>query len=218
MRALKLTRPRGSTSRLGPRGCSPRRGAGALSVTLIGAALFLPAASGGTRLGRTDAILARGLDYTLALDAQVSPLIAGRHIGSFQQALQAFGAAKVTSSTVAGQSACQAVWSRLGLAIDFAAVAAASCTATEFGSWLKVTATRRRWHTSAGLHVGDPEQRLHTFYPQARLLDFLGGGGHLWQLQTGGPYCDGGPPLALAGRVSRGRVAALEIVHVPACG
>ena len=42
--------------------------------------------------------------------------------------------------------------------------------------------------------------------------------GTLWQLETGGAMCDGGPTLALAAKLAAGRVVALEVVRVPACG
>jgi hypothetical protein len=74
-----------------------------------------------------------------------------------------------------------------------------------------------RWHTRTGLHVGDSEAKLHSLYPDASRLDFLGLGA-LWELETGGPLCDGGAPLALGGRIVNGRVGALVVVHVPACG
>jgi hypothetical protein len=105
----------------------------------------------------------------------------------------------------------------LALAIDFAAGAAGSCSADSLGAWREVRASAPRWHTAAGLRVGDGENRLHALYPAARPLDFLGLG-HLWEIGTGGPLCDGGPPLSLGAHVVAGRVDALLIVHVPACG
>ena len=74
-----------------------------------------------------------------------------------------------------------------------------------------------RWHTRLGLRVGDSEAKLRALYPEARQLD-VRGLGTLWELETGGPLCDGGPPLALAARVVSGSVSALLAVHVPACG
>ena len=42
--------------------------------------------------------------------------------------------------------------------------------------------------------------------------------GRIWELETGGPYCDGGPPHSLGAHVRATRVNALTILHVPACG
>jgi len=74
-----------------------------------------------------------------------------------------------------------------------------------------------RWHTRHGLHVGDSESKLSSLYPDARSLRFLQLG-DVRELETGGPLCDGGPPLALAARIVSGQVGALLVVHVPACG
>ena len=88
---------------------------------------------------------------------------------------------------------------------------------SDLRSWWQVTMRAARWHTRLGLRVGDGERELHSRYPDATRLDFLGLGA-LWELETGGPLCDGGPPLALAARVASGRVGALLVVRVPACG
>jgi hypothetical protein len=101
--------------------------------------------------------------------------------------------------------------------VAFSTAQPASCSPRNLGSWIRVTATGPRWHTAAGLHVGDSERRLHALYPEARRLDFLAQG-RVWELETGGPLCDGGPPLGLGGRVRAGRVTALTVLHVPACG
>jgi hypothetical protein len=157
------------------------------------------------------------LQYTLHLDLRAAPEIAGKRIATFSEALRAFGRPAAVASGAATPPACTASWPTLGLRIGFSAPTSASCAAQDLGPWLQVTATARRWHTYAGLHVGDSERSLHALYPNARRLDFLGHG-RMWELETGGPFCDGGPPLALAARMRGGWVSALVIVHVPACG
>jgi hypothetical protein len=155
-------------------------------------------------------------DYELRLDATPAPELAGRHVGDFVEAVRAFGRpARLQTARI--PPACTASWPKLGLDIAFAAARAGTCTAGALGRWLSVTARAPRWRTTAGLRVGDTERRLHALYPATRRLDFLGLG-LLWELETGGPLCDGGPPLAVAARVRAGYVSALVVVHVPACG
>jgi hypothetical protein len=156
------------------------------------------------------------LNYTLRLDSTLAPQLAGRHIADFSDANRSFGAPTQLRPAATAQT-CSASWSRLGLAITFASASTSSCAAKTLGRWLTVTASSSGWQTAAGLAVGDSERRLHTLYPQTRQLDFLGLG-RLWELETGGPFCDGGPPLALAARVRAGLDSALMVVHVPACG
>jgi hypothetical protein len=157
------------------------------------------------------------LSFTLRLDRGDAPLIAGRRVGSFSQAIRVVGRPARLSPVSRAVPVCRAYWPPLELTIEFSTTQPASCSAQNLGSWAQVTASGRRWHTTAGLHVGDSERRLHALYPQARRLDFLGQG-RVWELETGGPYCDGGSPLSLGARVHAGRVNALTILHVPACG
>jgi hypothetical protein len=165
-----------------------------------------PAASGTSKLGPT-----------LRLDASPAPLIAGKRVGTYAQAVRAVGRPARLFLVTGTTPVCRASWPTLQLTIDFSATAATSCAAPNLGLWARVRAAGSRWHTIVGLHVGDPAQRLHALYPAARLLDFVAGG-PLWQLETGGPLCDGGPPLTLGARVRADRVEALLVVHVPACG
>jgi hypothetical protein len=175
---------------------------GALCLTVLVAAAGAPSALA---------------DYAIRLDTGPAPELAGRHIGTYRQAVRAFGRARLVARETATHPTCAAAWPLLGLQIDFSTSRTGACALTDLGSWLEVRATAARWHTSAGLRVGAAEQRLHSLYPDARRLSFLGRG-PLWELETGGPLCDGGPPLALAGRVEESRVTALAVVHVPACG
>jgi hypothetical protein len=156
------------------------------------------------------------LVFSIRLDSGAAPLIAGKRVGTVSQAVRAFGRPARLVSVPGPAPACRASWPVLGLTIVFSTADVASCSAST-GSWIRVTATAPRWHTTAGLHVGDMERRLHALYPDARRLDFLGLG-PIWELETGGPLCDGGSPLSLGGRVRAGRVAALTVLHVPACG
>jgi hypothetical protein len=156
------------------------------------------------------------LSFTLRLDSGAAPLIAGKRIGTLPQASRVFGRPTTLSSVSEPEPVCRAFWLRLGLTIVFSNADVASCSAST-GLWTRVTATDPRWQTTAGLHVGDTERRLHALYPQAPRLDFLRLG-PIWELETGGPLCDGGHPLSLGGRVRAARVSALTILHVPACG
>jgi hypothetical protein len=156
------------------------------------------------------------LDFTIRLASSAAPLIAGKRVGTLSQATRTLGPPARLSSVPGPAPACRASWPRLGLTIVFSTADVASCSAS-VGSWIRLTAIDPRWHTTAGLRVGDTAQRLHTLYPQARRLDFLGLG-PIWELETGGPLCDGGSPLSLGGRVRAGGVTALTVLHVPACG
>jgi hypothetical protein len=157
------------------------------------------------------------LVFTIRLDGSAAPLIAGKRVGTFSQAVRAFGRPARLSSVHGPAPACRASWPALGLTIDFSNANIASCSAPNLGAWIQVTANGLRWHTIAGLYVGDSERRLRALYPETRRLDFLGQG-RIWELETGGPLCDGGSPLSFGGRVRAGRVIALTILHVPACG
>lgn len=137
---------------------------------------------------------------TIALNHQPAPTVAGHRITSYQSAVRAFG--KPTRV----RSSCDALWDRLALEVD-------SCSSIG----IQITVTAKTWRTTAGLRVGDTAARAHALYPQGRSLAFLARGS-LWQLETGGVMCDGGPTLALAAKLAGGRVTALEVVLVPACG
>jgi hypothetical protein len=151
------------------------------------------------------------------LDTASAPELAGTHVATYRQAVRAFGAPDRVLPVAGARSVCRASWQRLGLGIRFSTATAGACRATDLRSWLQVTMRAARWHTRLGLRVGDGEGKLHSRYPDATRLDVLGLGA-LWELETGGPLCDGGPPLALAARIVSGRVGALVVVHVPACG
>jgi hypothetical protein len=137
---------------------------------------------------------------TIALNHQPAPSVAGHRITSYQSAVRAFGMPTHVFTS------CDALWGHLALEVD-------SCSTTG----IQVTVTTRNWRTTAGLHVGDTAARTHAIYPLGRSLGFLGRG-NLWQLETGGIMCDGGPTLALAAKLAGSRVTALEVVLVPACG
>lgn len=172
-------------------------------ATLAAAVLLAPAA-------------ATSSDLTLRLQGRPEPELAGRTIVTYAQAVRVFGRA-VLSPKPAPRPACKAAWRTIGLQIDFASGPSASCVARRLGGWLEVRATSARWRTGAGLRVGDSESRLHAVYPNARRLG-LPGEARSWELETGGAFCDGGPTLALAARVSAARIVALVVLHVPACG
>jgi len=157
------------------------------------------------------------VELTLHVDRHVAPVIAGKRIATFHDALRVFGSPAAVIAGGGTAPACETSWPRLGLKIDFSVGAARSCATRFLGSWVGVKAVGKRWRTYAGLRVGDSERRLHDLYSGARRLDFLGQG-RMWELETGGLVCDGGPTLALAAQVRVSRVAALAIVHVPSCG
>jgi hypothetical protein len=156
-------------------------------------------------------------NLTLRLDLGSAPLIAGTRVDTFPQAVRAFGRPARLSAVPGSTPSCRASWPALALSIEFSTVGRGACATQSLGSWIRVTATGARWHTRAGLYVGASEASLHAIYPDARRLDFLGQG-RIWELETGGPYCDGGPPLSLGARVPVNRVGALVVLHVPACG
>jgi hypothetical protein len=134
--------------------------------------------------------------YTIRLDRLLAPTVNGHQIANERDAARIFG-------QPATRTSCTAHWPKLTLDTCRTGVA--------------ITATAPSWQTAKGLHPGDTAARAHSLYPQGRSLDFLNRGA-LWQLETGGAMCDGGPTLALAAKLVDGRVAALEVVRVPACG
>ena|SRR5689334_2851970 len=134
--------------------------------------------------------------YTIQLDRLLAPTVNGHPIASERDASRLLG-------RPTAQTRCTARWTTLRLD---------TC-----GVGVELTATTTAWHTAKGLHPGDTATKAHALYPQGRSLAFLHKG-TLWQLETGGAMCDGGPTLALAARLARGRVTALEVVRVPACG
>src|SRR2546428_8879498 len=165
---------------------------GALCVVLLAAAVPVQPAR--------PSIPSSVVDYTLHLDAGSAPKIAGKRISTFPQAVRAFGQPALVVPGARTTRTCKALWPRSGLEIDFSTVHPGACGATNLGGWSEVIAPAPRWHSYAGLRVGDTELKLHALYPSTRRLDFLGLG-RLWELETGGPLCDGGPPLALAAQV-----------------
>jgi hypothetical protein len=136
--------------------------------------------------------------YTIQLDRLTAPTVNGHRIATERDATRIFGAPSRAARCTAG-------WSAFALEVN-------TC-----GNGIELTATARSWHTAAGLRPGDTAARAHALYPQGRSLGFLNRG-TLWQLETGGLMCDGGPTLALAAKLTTGRVVALEVVRVPACG
>jgi hypothetical protein len=206
MVVLQVTRPHG---RRRLQRCARLFG---LACCVVAGALF---AAGAMPVARAT-VSTTALGFTLRLDQGQAPKIAGRRIGTFRQAVRAFSRPAAVAPKAGAVASCRASWPKLGLAIEFSAPSA-RCEVASLGSWLTVTASTRRWYSSAGLRVGDAAGRLHDLYPQARRLDFLGYG-PAWELETGGPYCDGGPPLALAAIVRANRVTSLIVTHVPACG
>ncbi|MFL5928392.1 MAG: hypothetical protein ACJ77E_15785 [Gaiellaceae bacterium] len=153
------------------------------------------------------------LTYGARLDSGSAPVLAGARVGSLQQATGTFGKPDHLLPLAGTHPVCRAIWERYGLGIGFSATSGCG----QPGSWWQVTMRTPRWHTKLGLHVGDSEARLRALYPDPQQLDFLGSG-TLLELETGGPLCDGGSPLALAARMMGATVVALLVVHVPACG
>ena len=142
------------------------------------------------------AAVALASPYTIQLDRLLAPTVDGQAIASEHDAARIFGQPTARTS-------CTARWPQL--------------TLNACGIGIELTATSPAWRTAKGLHPGDTVARAHALYPQGRSLAFLHRG-TLWQLETGGAMCDGGPTLALAAKLAGGRVTALEVVRVPACG
>ena len=198
---------------------------GRVSVRLLGLALLvapsvlLPRVAKGARgpLPAATGSLAVSPQFTIRLAYRLEPELGGRQIVTLAEARHSFGPPRLITRRPGTPVACAASWPALGLVIDFSASNPTSCARQELGSWVEIVARARRWHTQAGLHVADSEQRVHSLYPDARSLDFLGSG-RAWQLETGGPLCDGGPPLSLAALIGNHHVQALAVLRVPACG
>jgi hypothetical protein len=85
--------------------------------------------------------------------------------GTYAQATAAFGPA--TSCRLAPGKKSRAVWSSLGLSMQFIVAPGSSCS-TSTGMLLQtLTATGSGWKTSNGLAVGDPVAKLQRLYPSA---------------------------------------------------
>jgi hypothetical protein len=136
--------------------------------------------------------------YTIQLERLLAPAVNGHPIAAQRDATRLFGAPS-------HRAGCTADWPKLALEVN-------TC-----GIGVELTATTGAFRTKIGLHPGDAAASAHALYPQGRSLGFLDRG-TLWQLETGGAVCDGGPTLALAAKLAGGRVVALEVVRVPSCG
>jgi hypothetical protein len=88
---------------------------------------------------------------------------AGR--GTYAQAAAAFGRAS-TCRVLPGKKN-RAIWSSIGLAIQFIAAQDAACDTPGAAQLQTLTATGRSWRTSKGLAVGDPLAKLERLYPAA---------------------------------------------------
>ena len=151
--------------------------------------------------------------YTIQLDRLLAPTVNGHQIANERDAAHVFGAPTT-------RSRCTAAWKQAMLAARTAASfpAADEDYFHDMDGGAALTkeqiAGRNMWLVWTG---GD--DRLWDVLSVNSLgsLDFLNRG-TLWQLETGGAMCDGGPTLALAAKLVAGRVAALEVVRVPACG
>jgi hypothetical protein len=161
----------------------------------------------------TVAVAAPATTLVARLDTGPVPVIAGARVGTLRQAVRRFGKPDRAVPVTGTRPVCLAIWRQYGLEIRFST--STGCRTP--GPWWQVTMRAARWQTRTGLHVGDDEAKLHSLYPDAKRLDFPGLG-TLWKLETGGPLCDGGPPLALAARTAADRITALLVLHVPACG
>jgi hypothetical protein len=190
--------------------------AGVVCLALL-AALLLALGGGGNGAAARAGSFAGPVDFTLRLDPRGAPEIGGKRVVTFGQALRGFGRPAVVEASAGPKPACDAFWPRFGLEIDFSTARPPSCAAQDLRTWQEVTVTAKPWHTDMGLRVGDPLRRLLDLYPQARSLD-VRGQGRAWELETGGPFCDGGPVLALAAEVRASRVGALAIIRESACG
>src|SRR5207237_9301959 len=133
------------------------------------------------------------------LDTAAAPLLAGRQVGTFPQAVRPFGKPDRVGRVPGGRPMCSRSWRRHGLEMRFLTAAAGSCGSSDLRSWWQVTMRAVSWHTRLGLHVGDSEAKLSSLYPDARSLGFLGRGA-LRERGAGGPLGDGWPTLPLAGR------------------
>ena len=142
------------------------------------------------------AAVALGASYTIQLERLLAPTVNGHAVANERDAANIFG-------TPATRTGCTARWPAF--------------TVDTCGIGIELTVTSPAWRTARGLHPGDTAARAHALYPHGRSLAFLHKG-MLWQLETGGTMCDGGPTLALAAKLAGGRVTALEVVRVPACG
>ena len=142
------------------------------------------------------AAVALASPYTIQLERLLAPTVNGHRVANERDAARILG--KPTART-----SCTARWPTL--------------TFDTCGVGVELTATTPAWRTAKGLHPGDTATKARALYPQGRSLAFLHKG-TLWQLETGGAMCDGGPTLALAAKLAGGSVTALEVVRVPACG
>jgi hypothetical protein len=84
--------------------------------------------------------------------------------GTYAQATGAFG--RATSCHVLAGKKSRAVWSTIGLTIQFIS-ARATCQVSGGAQLQTLSVTGSRWRTSKGLAVGDPLSKLEQLYPTA---------------------------------------------------
>jgi hypothetical protein len=107
---------------------------------------------------------------------RIGPFVAWKPAarGTYAQATGAFG--RATSCRVLPGRKSRAIWSSIGLTIQF--IGAAGTCATSNAAQLQVlSATGRHWRTSKGLAIGDPLAKLEQLYPAAV------GHGRTWSLE-----------------------------------
>ncbi len=121
--------------------------------------------------------------------------------GTYESATLAFGPA--SSCRLASGRKSRVTWSSLGLTMQFIAAPGAVCASPATVYLQTLTATGRRWRTSAGLAVGSPLATLERLYP-----DSPGSAGRFRLVGIDRP----GTHVVLFATVADGRVVSLGLV------
>jgi hypothetical protein len=101
---------------------------------------------------------------------------------------------------------CHATWTSIGLRVHLYNLAGKNPCSPKTGYFSDAVLSGTRWHTGAGVGVGDALARLRRLYPKARQH------GVMWWLVPRFTQATGSYP-GLAARVVGGEVASFQVVY-----
>jgi len=107
-------------------------------------------------------------DFLLVLDKRAGPY---RYLTSFKKGVGDYPPAVAAFGRPSSVRDCWATWRAAGISVYF--VNPERCTPQALASqpvlWYGMRLFDRRWHTTRGIHVGQPEAEVRRIYPDARL-------------------------------------------------
>jgi hypothetical protein len=152
-------------------------------------------------------------DFTLVLRERVGPYRYWRTLkegSAYARALASFGAPTATGKDAPNSNLCTVRWESIGLDIGFAG-GRGDCTKRGLrrAAWYGMRLWGERWRTARGLRIGDPLERVHELYPNARYVSRPPEPGEWWLVT--GPHEEGGRRPLLVAEVSAGRLVAIRV-------